>query len=689
MQEPASVMNLERQEADIDGTVEGQPSRRRGPIKFVYKTGARPLDGYTIKRGIGAGGFGDVYYATSDAGKEVALKRIQRNLDVELRGVRQCLNLKHQNLVALFDIRYDEEQQAWVLMEYVSGESLHDVVERNPNGMPEDQVLRWLQGIVDGVAYLHEHGIVHRDLKPGNIFLDHDTVKIGDYGLSKFISCSRRSGQTESVGTFHYMAPEIGLGRYGKEIDIYGLGVLLYEMLTGRVPFEGESSQEIIMKHLTAQPELSGLPKKYQSVVARAMAKDPAERFRSARDMLAALQPNATMSAGDSLATDGLHIPPPIRTAQAAILRSVRAARKPAQPCEEPIAAEIKAQMHRFADGWRNLRSFPRLVAALLVGIGLLLNIPWLLPFAIWGILAYGGYYVFWFLCLRVSPSSTTVNHRGASTSAEMKQTTVLPPIKPTASQINDGPPDLPKQRHRPRPLTHQQVNDALREAMQSKTLARHGRELTGSMLMAAFVAAVLSAFMSMFSNHNASFSFGSTSTPLFIWLSCTSAFASWVVLFLGKLWEGNEGDQALRRFCMMVTGMVVGGFAYVVYHALMLPPVYPLMSWDHSLIGETTPDLQLYNDRGEPHPAAFAGYFGLVFLTLRWWLAADPLRTSRLSIWGTAAAVLMALIFNYVLPIPRGFLVVTSAIVAIQLAATWVDPRRRQKFREKITVAL
>ena len=98
-------------------------------------SGARPLEGYTIKRGIGAGGFGDVYYATSDAGKEVALKRIQRNLDIELRGVRQCLNLKHVNLLSLYDIRYDSDDQAWVVMEYVGGESLRDVIERNPNGM--------------------------------------------------------------------------------------------------------------------------------------------------------------------------------------------------------------------------------------------------------------------------------------------------------------------------------------------------------------------------------------------------------------------------------------------------------------------------------------------------------------------------------------------------------------------------
>src|SRR4029079_5012725 len=95
-------------------------------IRFKYASGSRPLDGFTIKRGIGRGGFGEVYFATSDAGKEVAIKRIERNLDVELRGVSQCLNLKHPNLIDLYDIRYDATGDAWVVMEYVAGPSLKD-----------------------------------------------------------------------------------------------------------------------------------------------------------------------------------------------------------------------------------------------------------------------------------------------------------------------------------------------------------------------------------------------------------------------------------------------------------------------------------------------------------------------------------------------------------------------------------
>jgi serine/threonine protein kinase len=251
---------------------------RGGPLKFAYANGARPLAGYTIKRGIGRGGFGEVYFAVSDGGKEVALKLIRHNLDVELRGVAHCLNLKHPNLIALYDVKQDEQDNSWVVMEYAAGESLEEVIRRHPQGLPPEEAVEWMQGIAAGVGYLHDHGIVHRDLKPGNIFRDDGQVKLGDYGLSKFISCSRRSGQTESIGTVHYMAPEVANGRYGKEIDIYALGIILYEVLTGHVPFEGESVGEVLMKHLTAAQSLADVPAANSDVIARALAKDPEQR---------------------------------------------------------------------------------------------------------------------------------------------------------------------------------------------------------------------------------------------------------------------------------------------------------------------------------------------------------------------------------------------------------------------------
>ena len=247
-------------------------------MRFRYEPESKPLDGYTIKRAIDRGGFGEVYYALSDAGKEVALKLLQDNLDVELRGIAQCLNLKHPNLMSIFDVRESEDGEYWVVMEFVSGDTLDRVIRDNPNGLPPRDVEKILQGLSSGVAYLHERGIVHRDLKPANVYRESGHVKIGDVGLAKFIAESQRSAQTQSVGTVYYMAPEIAHGRYGKEVDIYAIAVMTYEMLVGRVPFEGESAGEVLMKHLSQEPDLSVLPPKLQPVLKRALDKDPLKR---------------------------------------------------------------------------------------------------------------------------------------------------------------------------------------------------------------------------------------------------------------------------------------------------------------------------------------------------------------------------------------------------------------------------
>src|SRR5437588_104643 len=254
-------------------------------MRFTYSSGQRPLDGYTLKRGVGVGGFGEVYYGVSDGGKEVALKLVRGNQDIELRGVAQCLNLKHPNLVGLYDLKTDNHGDHWVVMEYIAGESLNTVLSRHPTGLPTELAQQWFLALARAVSYLHDHGIVHRDLKPANIFMENGVLKVGDYGLSKFISGSQRTAQTQSVGTVHYMAPEISTGNYNRQIDIYAAGIIFYEMLTGRVPFEGESAGEILMKHLTSPPDLGKLPGEYVNIVGKALAKNPAHRYASLQEM--------------------------------------------------------------------------------------------------------------------------------------------------------------------------------------------------------------------------------------------------------------------------------------------------------------------------------------------------------------------------------------------------------------------
>ena len=254
-------------------------------MKFTYTTGETPLDGYTIKRGLGRGGFGEVYFAVSDVGKEVALKKV--DFMDEDRGDNLILNIRHPHLVQLFDIKHDDQQsESWIIMEYMSGKSLRDVLTQQPEGLTRDEASAWFFAIASGVHRLHLNGFVHRDLKPGNIFQSEGDVKVGDYGLSKLISHSQRNNHTRAIGTCRYMAPEIGKGNYGNQIDIYALGIMLFELLTGDIPFDGESDAEILTKHLTEAPDLTKVPLEYQSAIRKALEKDAGKRYQNVVDMM-------------------------------------------------------------------------------------------------------------------------------------------------------------------------------------------------------------------------------------------------------------------------------------------------------------------------------------------------------------------------------------------------------------------
>ena len=614
-------------------------------MKFAYASGARPLPGYTIKRGVGRGGFGEVYYAVSDAGKEAAIKLIRHNLDVELRGVTQCLNLKHPHLLALYDVKHDDDGNCWVIMEYVAGESLEDALARSPNGLPAHDVVEWMHGIAAGVAYLHDRGIVHRDLKPGNIFNDEGVVKLGDYGLSKFISCSRRSGQTESIGTVHYMAPEVANGRYGKEIDIYALGIILYEMLTGRVPFEGESVGEVLMKHLTAEPNVASLDEPFRDLVKRALAKDPTLRFGRVEELIAALPAATSPPAFHSMRGAGPALLPGMnRPAADAHSHSPL----PGRDDEEPVWRWLRTTFGGLATRWHNVQLATPIkvliaVAAVIVALRTANRI---LPLLIWATV----FYLIYRLLRAIWRRSMFARHRRRGPAHQPRMHGRRAAVQPVASLANGALP-----------------------AVSGKPPRERLAESLGSLLIAALASMVISLVMVLLRGQP-------PQTEQYAWLALVSTLGAWGILIPASFWERDRGEPAMRRFVMLVAGLGLGALAWAVHAGLRVDLPFEIVIRP---VDDTHIPKSFYGSDGAPLLNAFLAYFGFLFLLVRWWRAADPARQARLSLWATMSAMFVAWLLNFVWPFPQpwGFMVTATVSIAVQLASPW-NPARPPSFR-------
>ncbi|HMO14534.1 MAG TPA: serine/threonine-protein kinase [Pirellulaceae bacterium] len=698
--------SVERGEQPTTNTVDGTPEllKVRG-TKYMYSSGSRPLEGYTIKRGIGLGGFGEVYFAISDAGKEVALKRILRNLDIELRGVRQCLNLKHSNLIALWDIRTCENGECWVVMEYVPGISLRDAVNQHPHGMPIEEVDRWFSSAAAGVAYLHERGIVHRDLKPGNIFQDdhEQVVKIGDYGLSKFISSSQRDNQTESVGTFHYMAPEIGKGIYGKEVDIYAMGIILHELLTGHVPFDGESSQEIIMKHLTADPNLDLVPMAFRPVIRRSLAKDPNNRYSSVEEMMGDLNfkhvpASLHRRVQDLNSGTGRRIPPvtnygnqtikpvlsaappvvyigddiefgpvqdhPFSAANEAIAQQswsqanagvvedvvvVETAKTiPLKVPDEPIARAVHGGYYQLVDWWNNGKvSTPvKVLIVAAVVVALIMSRDMLVPLTLGLAFLYLVYYL---VRMAAMPSQEE----------NVVSAVVAQPL------LSTSPPPQPEPR-----LTRKQQDLQRRAELAQRDWKTRITELSGSVVVAALACAVLGLLGLLVS--------GGLSEPtpetwrFYLWLILVCLLSTWGILFLNKSWEHSQGEWVLRRFAMLTLGIIVGFASFGISEAIQV-------SWNHRKTIEMDANFSIvqqsrFSAEGVPKLVAHVVFFASLFLMLRWWKNADPLRRSRINLFAIGICLIWAVILGqlFFFPQPWGMIVAVVIAVSLQLASPW-----------------
>lgn len=264
--------------------------------------GQRISNRYKILKEIGSGGMAHVYLAEDlILERNVAVKLMQYNFHNDEASIRRfkrealsTTELTHPNIVNVVDV--GEEDSPYIVMEYVEGYDLKEFIKIN-HPIAYKKSISIMSQILDAVEYAHNHNIIHRDLKPQNILIDHDEkVKITDFGIAVALSENSITQTNSLLGSVHYISPEQARGGMAtKQSDIYSLGILLYELLSGNVPFDGESAVSIALKHFQNDiPSLkdkdASLPQSLENVVLRATAKDPKHRYQSIAEMKEDLQ---------------------------------------------------------------------------------------------------------------------------------------------------------------------------------------------------------------------------------------------------------------------------------------------------------------------------------------------------------------------------------------------------------------
>lgn len=635
-------------------------------MKFTFGPESRPLDGFTIKRAIARGGFGEVYYALSDSGKEAAIKLLQDNLEVELRGVSQCLNLKHPNLVTIFDIKQDRDGDHWIVMEFVGGKTLDRVIHEHQNGLPLGEVVAWLDGIAAGIGFLHDRGLVHRDLKPANIFRESGVVKVGDVGLSKFIAPSRRSAHTQSVGTVYYMAPEVAKGRYGREVDVYSLAIILYELLTGKVPFDGETTAEILMKHLTERPNLDPIAPAFRPIINAALEKDPDRRtndvlqlanaFRSAARSVSEIQQGNTEilftdnSRQPTLAdTQPFPAPPPL----------------PVRPSVFPNPEPAKSWIESFARSFsRGAGSFwqrhPMLTVAALLTLASVATPRWQASAgriagspgrAVWIVIGLAiSYEVFRSVSRTVDrwfgpPLSDAANDSSA------RSRRLTPVITPSVRRAGYRVPDP----------------DTIRPV----SLRRRMTELTGSLAAAGLATALVTGALAFATNFF-------TAPALVGHFAAGTLLGSWGLLTLNKLREGLARERYIERLFLAGIGVLVGLAMFQLHGWLLIQ--LPNDGWSPrtNLLAMTW--LGTTSSPQQTLATSYAAFFATLFGLRRWWWHMDSFRPHRFRIM---SVILTAIVGNLAarwwgIPVVWGTIWAASLSSVVQLAAVWTPPHQR-----------
>lgn len=270
-----------------------------------------PIGRYRVEREIGSGGMATVYLARDPKhDRSVAIKVLRPELAATLgaerflREIEIASSLTHPHILPLFDSG-EADGLLYYVMPYVEGESLRERLARETR-LPVDDAIRIADQVSSALAYAHERGVVHRDIKPENILLTGDRAVVADFGIARALAAAGRGRLTQtgtSIGTCAYMSPEQagGAGAVDGRADVYSLGCVMYELVAGRVPFDGSTHVAVLVQHSTTPPPRlrssdPGVPLFLERAVLRAMAKDPGDRFATASEFAEALTTGKVVS---------------------------------------------------------------------------------------------------------------------------------------------------------------------------------------------------------------------------------------------------------------------------------------------------------------------------------------------------------------------------------------------------------